>query len=126
MKDPAKEPLFTVKGMLLWVVVGIVYSSILFSLDPAWVAWAAPLAVGGSLYASDPPPASAHLALPSDVLPRAYLYGCLALFAITLLDLVQNRRHGNGLSWLKAASEHARVAWLRSFLKSCPTFRFSR
>jgi hypothetical protein len=126
MNDPEKEPLFTVKGMLLWAVVGVVYSSILFSLDPEYVAWAAPLAFGGSLYASDPPPASAHLALPSDVLPWAYVYGCLALFAIMLLNRVQNRPHLNWLSWLKAAFEYGSVARLRAFLKSCLTFTVSR
>ncbi len=126
MKDPENDPVFTVKGMLLWAVVGVVYSSILFSLDPEWVAWAAPLAFGGSLYASDPPPASAHLASPGDVLPWAYLYGCLALFAIMLLDLVHSSQHLNWLSWLKAKSEHGSVAKLRSFLKSCLTFAFSR
>lgn len=126
MKDPEKEPLFTVKGVLLFAAYGVVYGWILFSLDPEYVAWAAPLVFGGSLYASDPPPASAHLALPSDVLPVAYLYGCLALFAIVLLDLVQNRRHLDWPSWLKAEFEPGSVARLRSFLKSCLTLTFSR
>ena len=126
MKDPENDPLFTVNGILLFVVVGIVYGLILFSLDPEWVAWAAPLAFGGSLYASDPPPASAQLALPRDVLPWAYLYGCLALFAIVLLNLVQDRQHLDWLSWLKAQSEYGRVTKVRRFLKSFLTFTFSR
>ena len=102
MKDTAKEPLCTVKGLLLFAAIAVVYSSILFSLDSEYVGWAAPLVFGGALYAPDPPPASAHLALPSDVLPLAYLYGSLALFAIMLLNLVQNRRHLDWLSWFKA------------------------
>lgn len=126
MKDPEEGPLFTVNGVLLFAAYGVVYSWILFSLDPEYVAWAAPLVFGGSLYASDPPPASAHLALPSDVLPLAYLYGCLALFAIVLFDLVQSRRHLDWLSWLKTEFERGSVARLRSFLKSCLTFTFSR
>jgi len=126
MKDPAEEPLFTVKGLLLFAAYGVVYSWIVFSLDPEYVAWAFPLVFGGSLYASDPPPASAHLAPPSDVLPLAYLYSCLALFAIVLLNLVQSRRHLDWLSWLKAEFERGSVARLRSFLKSCLTFTFSR
>jgi len=126
MKDPEEGPLFTAKGLLLFVAYGVVYSWILFSLDPEYVAWAAPLAFGGSLYASDPPPASAHLALPSDVLPLAYLYGCLALFAIVLLNLVQRRQHLDWLSWLEAEFGRGRVAKLRSFLKSCLTLTFSR
>ena len=126
MKDPDKDPLFTVKGIILFAVVGVIYASILFSLDPEWVAWAAPLAFGGSLCASDPPPASVHLALPGDELPWAYLYGCLALFAITLLDLVQSRRHLNWLSWLKAESGYGIGAKLRTFLKSWSTSTFNR
>ena len=126
MDDPAKEPLCTVKGLLLFAAISVVYSSILFSLDPEYVAWAAPLVFGGSLYAPDPPPASAHLALPSDVLPLAYLYGCLALFAIVLLKLIQNRRHLDWLSWLKTEPERGSIAKLRSFLKSCLTFTYSR
>jgi len=54
------------------------------------------------------------------------LYGCLALFAIVLLNLVRNRQHLDWLSWLKAAFERGSVAKLRSFLKSCLTFTFSR
>jgi hypothetical protein len=126
MQDPEERPLFTVKGVLLFAAIGVVYSSILFSLDPEYVAWAAPLVFGGSLYASDPSPASAHLAIPSDVLPLAYVYGCLALFAIVLLSLVQSRRHFDWLSWLKAEFERSGVARLRGFLKSCLTFTFSR
>jgi hypothetical protein len=118
MKDRAKvrddDPLFTVNGVLLWMIYAVVCASILFSLDPAWVAWAAPLAFGGSLSASDPPPASAQLALSRDLLPWAYLYGCVALFAITLLDLVHSRQ------------QHGKLARLRTFLKSCLTFTFSR
>jgi hypothetical protein len=79
--------------VLLFAASGVVYSWILFSLDPVYVAWAAPLVFRGSLYASDPPPASAHLALPGDVLPLAYLSGCAALFAIVLLNLVQKGPH---------------------------------
>ena len=54
-------------------MICIIYSSILFSLDPEWVGWAAPLAFGGALYAAGPPPASAHLGSPGDVFPMAYL-----------------------------------------------------
>jgi hypothetical protein len=126
MKDPEEEPLFTVKGLLLFAAVGVVYGWILLSLDPEYVAWAAPLVFGGSLYASDPPPASAHLAVPSDVLPLAFVYGCVALLAIALIELVQSRRHLDWFSWLNTAFERGRVAKLRSFLKSCLTFTLSR
>jgi hypothetical protein len=125
MKDRENDPLFTVNGVLLWTIYAVLCASILFSLDPQWVAWAAPLAFGGSLYASDPPPAPAHLALSRDLLPWAYLYGCVALFALTLLDLLLGRR----LKWrsgLRAECQHGSVARLRTFLKSCLTFTFSR
>jgi hypothetical protein len=126
MKDPDEGPLFTVKGVLLFAAMGVVYSWILFALDPEYVAWAAPLAFGGSLYASAPPPASAQLAVPSDVLPVAFGYGCVALLAIVFFELVQSRRHLDWLSWLNAEFERGRVAKLRSFLKSCLTLTFSR
>jgi hypothetical protein len=126
MKDPDEGPLFTVKGVLLFAAVGVVYGWILFSLDPEYVAWAAPLAFGGSLYTSAPPPASAHLAVPGDVLPVAFVYGCLALLAIALFELVQSRRHLDWLSWLNTEFERGRVTKLRSFLKACLTFTFSR
>lgn len=126
VKDPANDPLFTLNGVLLWTLYAVVCALILFSLDPEWVAWAAPLAFGGSLYASDPPPASAQLALSRDVLPWAYLYGCAALFALMLLDLVLSRQHLKWLSGLKAECQHGSVARLRTFLKSCLPFTFSR
>ncbi|MGB9204017.1 MAG: hypothetical protein WCB94_08570 [Terriglobales bacterium] len=126
MKDSAKDPLFTVNGVLLWTIYAVVCASILFSLDPEWVAWAAPLGFGGSLYASDPPAASAQLGLSRDLLPWAYLYGCVALLAITLFDLVHSRQRFKWLSGLKAECEHGSVARLRTFLKSCLTFTFSR
>jgi hypothetical protein len=126
MKHPEEEPLFTGKGVLLFAAYGVVYGWILFSLDPEYVAWAAPLVFGGSLYVSDPPPASAHLAQPSDVLPLAFVYGCMALFAIALFDLLQSRRHLDWPSWLRAEFQRGSVARLRSYLKSCLTYRFSR
>jgi hypothetical protein len=126
MKNPEEGRLFTVKGVLLFAAMAVVYAWILFSLDPEYVAWAAPLVFGGSLYASDSPPASAHLAAPNDVLPVAFVYGCLALLAIALFELVQSRRHLGFLSWLNTEFERGRVAKLRSFLKSCLTFTLSR
>lgn len=126
MRDPEEEPLFTVNGVLLFAVYGVVYGWILFSLDPEYVAWAAPLVFGGSLYASDPPPASAHLTQPTDVLPVAFVCGCLALLAIALFDLLQKRRHLDWPSWLKAEFERGSVAKVLSYLKSCLTFTFSR
>jgi hypothetical protein len=83
--NPEKEPLCTVKELLVFGVICVVYSSVLFSVDPEWVAWAAPLVFGGALCATDPPPASAHLGSPHDVFPVAYLYNVLALLCLVLL-----------------------------------------
>ena len=126
MKDRDEGPLFTVNGVLLWTIYAVVCS-----LDPILArspmgSLGRPLAFGGSLYASDPPPASAQLALSRDLLPWAYLYGCGALFALTLLDLVLRRQRFKWLSGLKAEYEQGSVTRLRTFLKSCLTFTFSR
>jgi hypothetical protein len=120
MKDPEKEPLCTVKELLAFGVICVVYTSILFSLDPQWVAWAAPLVFGGSLYAADPPPASAHLSSTPHVFLMACLYGVLSLFSIVLLTLVRDRRHLSGLLRFNAASESGSIAKVRHFLK--PSF----
>jgi hypothetical protein len=113
-----KEPLCTFKELLGFAVICIVYSTILFSLDPEWVGWAGPLAFGGALYAADPPPASANLGSPQHVFLMAYLFDLLSLFGIVLLTLVRARRRLNWLWWLKAESESGSIARVRRFLKS--------
>jgi len=121
MGNPEKEPLCTVKELLVFAVICIVYSSILFSMDSEWVAWAAPLAFGGALYAADPPPASAHLGSPGNVLLAAYLCDVLSLFGIVLLTLVWDRRHLRWLGWLRAQSESGSTRKVRRFLRSRST-----
>jgi len=118
MGNPEKEPLCTVKELLVFAVICIVYSSILFSMDSEWVAWAAPLAFGGALYAADPPPASAHLGSPGNVLLAAYLCDVLSLFGIVLLTLVWDRRHLRWLGWFRAQSESGSIRKVRRFLRS--------
>jgi hypothetical protein len=118
MKDPEKEPLCTVKELLAFGVICVVYGSILFSLDPEWVAWAAPLVFGGSLYAADPPPASAGLGSTPHVFLVACLYGVLSLFSIVLLTLLRDRRNLSGLLRFIAASESGSIAKVRGFLRS--------
>ncbi len=118
MGDPEKEPLCTVKELLAFGVIGVVYSSILFSLDPEWVAWAAPLAFGGSLYAADPPPASAHLDLPQHVFPTAYLFYVLSLLCIVLLSLIRDRRPSVGDGGSRPKSDTGSIAMVRRFLRS--------
>jgi len=118
MGDPEKEALCTVKGLLVFAVICIVYSSILFSLDPEWVAWAAPLAFGGALYTADPPPASAHLASPGNVFPAAYLCDVVSLFGIVLLTLVPDSRHLSWMRWFRAQSASRSIRKVRRFLRS--------
>jgi hypothetical protein len=118
MGDPEKDPLCTVKELLVFGVICIIYSSILFSLDPEWVGWAAPLVFGGALYAADPPPVSAHLGSTPHVFLMAYLYGVLSLFGIVLLTLVRSRRRLSWLWWFRAESEIGSMAKVRRFLRS--------
>jgi len=109
MGDPKKEPLCTVKELLVFGLICVVYSSVLFSLDPEWVAWAAPLAFGGALYAGDPPPASVYLAPPQGVFPMAFLFGVLSLLALALIPLVVSK-HRNWPSRSKAELERRGIA----------------
>lgn len=116
MEKPAREPLFTTKELLAFGLMAIVYSAILFSLDPEWVAWAAPLAFGGALYAQDPPPASVHLGSPQQVFQAAYLYSILSLLAIGVVTFLRHRQSFRSLSWLEVKNKS--MARLRSSLRS--------
>lgn len=117
MADTEKEPLCTVKELLVFGVICIVYSTVLFSLDPEWVGWAAPLAFGGALYTADLPPASANLGSPDDVIVVAFLYGLVSLLAFSLLPWFEGMVHFSGISWLEPKSESGSIARIRSFLK---------
>ena len=118
MGNSEKEPLCTVKELLAFGVFCVVYSSILFSLDPEWVGWAAPLVFGGALYAADPPPASAHLDSPPHVFPTAYLCYVLSLLGIVLLTLVREKRHLSWRWWFKVELESGSIGKVRRFLRS--------
>ncbi len=126
MGDLAKEPLCTLNELLGFAVICVVYGSILFSVDPEWVGWAAPLVFGGALYAGDPPPASAHLGSPRDLLLTAYLCQVVSLLGIVLVALVIDKRPLNWLSWLKRGAEMGNIAKVRSFLRSRLTFTSER
>jgi hypothetical protein len=117
MGDPAKEPLCTVKELLVFALICVLYCSIIFSLDPEWVAWAAPLVFGGGLYAADPPPASAHLGSPHDVFPIAYLCDALCLLGLVLLPMVSDKRRFSW-PWFKATPESGGITRVARFLRS--------
>ena len=114
MKDDAKEPLFTAKGWAAIAVMGCVYAAILFSMDPEWVAWAAPLAFGGALYAPAPPPASAHLSFPGRVMSMAYLFSVGSLFALALLAEAAGKSRSAWLHWLKDRFHRGGIVPMRS------------
>ena len=118
MGNPDKEPLCTAKELLVFGVICIIYSSIVFSLDPEWVGWAAPLVFGGTLYAADPPPASAHLDSPQHVLPMAYLCYTLSLVGLVLLTLFRDGRHSGWRRWFKAELQSRSIARVGHFLRS--------
>ena len=55
MKEQPEDPLFTMRGIILWALYGCIYAAIIFSMDPEWVGWAGPMALG-ALYVPNPPP----------------------------------------------------------------------
>ena len=114
MKDDAKEPLFTAQGWAAVAVMGCVYAAILFSLDPEWVAWAAPLAFGGALYAPGPPPASVQLWSPGDVMPMAYLFSVGSLLALALLGEAAGKSRSAWSHWLKDRFHRGGIVSMRS------------
>ncbi len=125
MGDPAKEPLCTLKELLAFGVICVVYCSILFSLDPDWVGWAAPLVFGGALYAADPP-ASVRLASPQQALVTSYLFAVLSLLALVLLGVVRDNRHLKWLAWLRAELKSESIAKARKLLRSTITLTSGR
>lgn len=101
MKDHSKEPIFTAKGWAALALLGCVYAAILFSMDPEWVAWAAPLAFGGALYAPGPTPACVQLWFPGHVMSMAYLFSVGSLLALALLADTAGKSRSVWWHWLK-------------------------
>ncbi len=101
MKNPGAEPLFTMKALVVGGVLYSIYGVILFSMDPEWVAWAGPMALGGALYVPDPPPAL--FSSPQEAFQMASLFSLLSLFTLGLLIVLRGEPRLGWLSWLKAA-----------------------
>jgi len=78
------EPLFTFKELLVYVALCSVYAAILFSLDPEWVGWAGPLALGGALCATDPPPGPPVLSSPDEAFATASIFSVLSFVCLLL------------------------------------------
>jgi hypothetical protein len=110
MGHPRNEPLFTPQEWLIVVSLWIAYAGVLFSMDPEWVGWAAPLAFGGALVASSPPPSSALPASPAGGFEAAFL---LSLLSVAALELLQVRRGEPSLGWLAKLRESFRAGGLR-------------
>ena len=89
MKRGSREPLFTGKEWLLIVSLWVFYAGALFSLDPQWVAWAAPIAFGGALVATAPPPSVAFSAPPRQVVADAVLISVLCVAVLTFLAFLR-------------------------------------
>jgi hypothetical protein len=118
LEKSAAEPLCTTKELLVFGVVCVVYAAILFSLDPEWVAWAAPLAFGGALYAPGPTPASFHLGPPAHLFQMAYLFDVVSLVVIALLGVASGGARLGWLSGWRAATEKGSLGRVRSYLRS--------
>lgn len=98
MNPASKEPLFTPQEWLIVVSVWFLYAVTLFSMDPEWVGWAAPLAFGGALVAANPPPPSCALsASPADVFHMGFL---ASLLSVAVLEILLVQRGESGLGWL--------------------------
>lgn len=100
VKKSGREPLFTMKALVVGAVLFSIYGVILFSMDPAWVAWAGPMALGGALYVPDPPPAL--FSAPQEVFQVASLFSLFSLFTLGLLIVLRGEPRLGWLSWLKA------------------------
>jgi hypothetical protein len=114
LKDYAKEPLFTAKGWAALALLGCVYAAILFSMDPEWIAWAAPLAFGGALYAPGPTPASVQIWSPGDVMSMAYLFSVGSLVALALVAATTEKSRSVWSHWLQDRFHRGGIIPLRS------------
>lgn len=102
MTDPTHEPLFTIKGLLLGAALCSVYAVLLLSMDSQWVGWAAPLAFGGALVASGPPPVAVFSASPREVFEMASSMSLLSLLALGLLSVLRGER---SVGWFARARQ---------------------
>jgi len=96
MGHSSKEPLFTPKEWLLVISLWLFYVVAIFSMDPEWVGWAAPLALGGALTATGPPPVPAFSASPEETIAAAAFLSLFSLAAVALLAFL---RREPGLGW---------------------------
>lgn len=89
MGHTSKEPLFTPKELLLVASLGVCYAAVIFSMDPEWVAWAAPVAFGGALTAAGPPPTPEFSAPPGEFFAGASYLSVMSLAALSVLAFLR-------------------------------------
>lgn len=118
MGTPAKDPLFTTRGWIAYGIMSVLYVAILFSLDPEWVAWAGPLAFGGSLVAQDPPPESAHFASTPDIFLVACGFTVASLVVLELVRAIRSKPESRFLVWLRNTPKQGSMTRVWSYLKS--------
>ena len=99
MKAQAEEPLFTTKGLLLGGIFFSIYAAILFSMDPAWVMWAAPMAMGALYVPDPPPPLFAH---PEDAFQMSFVASLVSLLALAVVTVVRGEVPFRLFLWLNA------------------------
>ncbi len=106
MKKRAKkregDPLFTIKGLVIGAILFSLYAVILFSLDPEWVMWAGPMALGALYVPNQPPPLFTR---PETVFQMASLFSLLNLAVLFLVAMLRGEAP---LAWPR---------WLKTWLK---------
>jgi len=98
-KSPAQEALFPTKALVIGAFFFFIYSVILFSLDPEWVAWAGPVALGALYVPNQPPPLFAH---PETAFKMGFLFSVLSLLALVGAAVIRNEAPFKWWNWLKA------------------------
>jgi len=89
MDHSPKERFFTPKEWLLILSLWIFYAVVIFSMDPRWVAWSAPLAFGGALAAAGPPPFPIFNASSQEVFGSAAFLSFLSLATLAFVPLLR-------------------------------------
>lgn len=89
MGQAQKEPLFTPREWLVVISLWVLYAALIFSMDPEWVGWAAPLAFGGALSAGDLPPHLASSAPPQQTFELASFLSLISLGALGVVAFLR-------------------------------------
>lgn len=99
MGNQPEDKVFTKKGVAIGVLFFSIYDVILFSLDPEWVLWAWPMAMGALYVPESPPPLFAD---PRAAFEMGLLFNFLSFVAVTFLMVIMREPGLAWLSWVKA------------------------